>query len=70
MTTDNPNQDIFDFLDNLRESGQINMFGAAPVIQDVFDLSRRESQSVLQEWMNNFQCLTFFALADILKEFC
>ena len=52
MTTDNPNQDIFDFLDNLRESGQINMFGAAPVLQDMFDLSRRESQSVLADWMS------------------
>lgn len=54
MTNDNPNQDIFDFLDNLRESGQINMFGAAPVLQDVFDLSRRESRNVLQEWMTTF----------------
>lgn len=54
MTTDNPNQYIFDFLDNLRDSGQINMFGAASVLQEVFDLSRRESQSVLQEWMTSF----------------
>lgn len=54
MTTDNPNQDVFDFLTNLRESGQINMFGAAPVLREVFGFGRRESQIVLQEWMTTF----------------
>ena len=51
MTNDNLNQDIFDFLDNLRGSGQMNMFGAAPVIREVFGLTRRRSQIVLSEWM-------------------
>lgn len=51
MTTENENQFIFDFLDNLRESGQMNMFGAAPVIREVFGLTRRGSQIVLSEWM-------------------
>lgn len=54
MTNDNPNQDVFDFLTNLREQGSINMFGAAPVLREVFGLGRRESQIVLQEWMTTF----------------
>jgi hypothetical protein len=47
----NENQFIFDFLDNLREQGSINMFGAAPVLREVFGLGRRESQIVLSDWM-------------------
>lgn len=54
MNTENENQFIFDFLDNLREQGSINMFGAAPVLREVFGLERRESQIVLQEWMTSF----------------
>lgn len=54
MTTENENQFIFDFLDDLREQGSINMFGAAPVLREVFGLGRRESQIVLQEWMTSF----------------
>lgn len=47
----NENQDVFDFLNELRDSGQINMFGAAPVLREVFGLGRRESQIVLSDWM-------------------
>ena len=32
-------QKVFLYLDGLRESGKINMFGATPVIEDVFGLS-------------------------------
>ena len=32
-------KDMFEFLDSLRESGQINMFGAAPVLVDVFGIN-------------------------------
>lgn len=46
---------IFDFLNNLRESGQINMFGAAPVLQEVFGLERLEARSLLKEWMESFK---------------
>jgi hypothetical protein len=47
-------KDIFDFLDDLRESGDINMFGAGPVLQEVFDLSRHEARAVLSDWMKQF----------------
>ena len=47
-------EDYFEFLNDLRESGQINMFGAAPVLQEVFGLGRREAQVVLANWMETF----------------
>ncbi len=47
-------EDIFAFLDNVRESGSINMFGAAPVLQEVFELDRREARDMLLEWMDTF----------------
>ena len=39
-------EDMFDFLDSLRESGQINMFGA-PVLVDVFEINKFEAREVL-----------------------
>ena len=47
-------EDIFAFLDNVRESGSINMFGAAPVLQEVFGLDRRDARDMLREWMDTF----------------
>jgi len=45
---------MFEFLDNLRESGQINMFGASPVIAEVFGLDKKDSREVVSAWMKNF----------------
>ena len=41
----------FLFLNRLRESGETNMYGAAPYLQDEFDMTRREARQVLIEWM-------------------
>lgn len=45
---------VFEFLDNLRESGAINMFGAGPYVQDTFGLDRREARDLVLEWMETF----------------
>ncbi len=42
---------VFDYLESLRESGITNMFGAAPYIERVFDIGRKEAVSLLVEWM-------------------
>ena len=42
------------YLDGLRESGIINMFGAAPYVQANFELSRKEARQVLSYWMRTF----------------
>jgi len=43
--------DQHNFLCNLRDSGAINMFGAAPYLQRRFGLDSREAKEVLLEWM-------------------
>jgi hypothetical protein len=47
--------EMFEYLDTLRESGVTNMFGAAPYLEQAFDIDRREAKTVLLEWMNQFQ---------------
>ena len=45
----------FKFLNELRESGTINMFGAAPFLEDEFpELNRQEAKEVFYEWMESF----------------
>ena len=39
----------FDYLDQLRESGITNMFGASPYLQEAFDLDRYEAKDILLE---------------------
>jgi len=42
------------FLDDLRESGATNMFGAAPYIVEEFGVSRSEARQLLLNWMQTF----------------
>lgn len=44
---------IFEFLNDLRASGRINMFGAAPYLQSTFELTRDEARNILKEWMDS-----------------
>jgi hypothetical protein len=44
----------YEYLDFLRKSGVTNMFGAAPYLEDRFDLSRQQAKSILIEWMKHF----------------
>jgi hypothetical protein len=41
-------------LNDLRESGKTNMFGAAPYLSEAFGLSKSEARKILVEWMQNF----------------
>lgn len=46
--------DVFDYLDGLRESGVTNMFGAGPYLEKAFDLNKKEARFLLGEWMRTF----------------
>ena len=46
--------EVFEYLDELRESGVTNMFGAAPYLQAQFDIGRSEAMTLLSEWMKTF----------------
>ena len=43
------------YLDNLRESGETNMFGATPYLQNKFGLDKKEAREILSEWMGTFE---------------
>ena len=47
-------KDMHVFLNDLRDSGVTNMFGAAPYLQDEFGLDKREARQVLANWMQSF----------------
>ena len=47
-------EEVFVYLDSLRESGEINMFGAAPYIQEMFGYSRAEAREMLFKWMETY----------------
>lgn len=47
-------QDHLEYLDELRESGITNMFGATPYLQDEFDLEQDVARSILSYWMKTF----------------
>lgn len=46
--------EYLEYLDDLRESGIVNMFGARPYLQEEFDLSKEDASVVLNYWMKTF----------------
>lgn len=54
ITITESEKEMFDYLNGLRESGAVNMFGARPYLAEQFELSKSESSYVLQKWMKNF----------------
>ncbi|MFN7323072.1 MAG: hypothetical protein ACK5SP_02245 [bacterium] len=46
-------QEMFDYLNALRDSGATNMFLAAPYLQSAFGIDRREAKEVLFAWMKH-----------------
>lgn len=49
------NEEHKEFLDQLRDSGEVNMFGAVPLLEDAFDLTRKEARIILAEWMESYR---------------
>ena len=45
---------VFEFLDELRESGVTNMYGASPYIREAFDVTRYEANRLLTKWMETY----------------
>ena len=40
-------EEVFEFLDNLRESGVTNMFGAGSYIKEAFDVTKQVANNLL-----------------------
>ena len=47
-------EEYFEYLDQLRESGVTNMFGAQPYLINDFGVDRSTAQRILIEWMRSF----------------
>ena len=47
-------KEVFGYLNELRESGDTNMFGARPYIMGEFDMEAKEAKRILLLWMENF----------------
>lgn len=45
---------FFQFLDDLRETGATNMFGAAPYVEERFEVPRRLARLIVTGWMQTF----------------
>ena len=47
--------EYFAYLNNLRDSGVTNMFGAGPYLQQAFGLTKYEARDILIQWMESFR---------------
>ncbi len=45
---------VFRYLDELRDSGSTNMFGAGQYLMEEFALTRKEASGFLSMWMKTF----------------
>ena len=46
--------EYLEYLDDLRESGATNMFGASPYLQEKFGFSKADARLVLSYWTESF----------------
>jgi hypothetical protein len=46
-------KEVFKFLEDLQESGQVNMSRAAPYIRDHFNVNMREANDLLKAWVKS-----------------
>ena len=54
-------EDFFAYLDDLRASGETNMFAAAPYLEGEYALDGRESKKILSVWMDTYSGNTSIA---------
>lgn len=47
-------EEVKEFLDDLRESGVCNMFGAVPHLQEKFGFDRSTAKDYLKYWIATF----------------
>ena len=45
----------YEFLDMLKETGLVNMFGAGSHLMDHFDLTKYEANRILISWMETYE---------------
>ena len=43
-----------EFLNDLRDSGETNMWGAPPYVEEAFDVTEKEARAIVLAWMHSF----------------
>ena len=51
---DQQRQEFFEYLDELRELGITNMYGAAPYLVKEFGMPKMTAYRILDDWMESF----------------
>ena len=46
--------EVFLYLEELRESGETNMFGAVPYLQESFQMHYEDAKDMLSLWMKSY----------------
>lgn len=54
LILDTEEVEVFEYLDELRDSGITNMYGATPYIQDAFDMDKTTARAHLKRWMETY----------------
>ena len=49
------NDDYFKFLNDIRESGAVNMYAGPSLLREEFDLDVEESQEVFRDWQDSLK---------------
>ena len=47
--------EYYGYLNALKDSGVVNMFGAGPYLQEQFGLSRSEARTIVIAWMKQYE---------------
>jgi len=50
----NMRNEVFLYLEQLKDSGETNMFGAVPYLQQHFELDKRTAKEWLLKWMKSY----------------
>lgn len=50
-----PDYWYFEYLNELRDSGITNMFGAASYLADDYGLSKKDARRIVLAWMKSFE---------------
>ena len=45
----------YEYLDMVRKTGKINMFGAGIFLENEFGLTKKDARKVLMNWMKSFK---------------
>lgn len=48
-------QEVKVYLNELRRSGVTNMYGAAPYVENEFDMDKQTARKYVVDWMGNFK---------------